>query len=646
MSDGEGPLSGQTSGAALGAPSGADKPRSTTEAGLRQRRGRRIIRHERVSSWAPWLLASAVLHTLLLLVLASMRFGTPGRGEPPPIHIDTDLVEIFRTEPVTEMVQVIKMDKPVAMSGRAEQLRRALEGTGESVPVMAVESLDLSGLSHDLLARKDRTGKDPGGTGDLAGRVTTGSGRDYRAILDVLARRILDTVQRHRLLVVILFDESQSLLDDRVLVSQQLGRTFADLKFAMTDAQEKNLKWAVVSFSGDPRLWLAPTSEMEKVRQAIAKMGVNTQGKENVLKAVQYCVGELAREAERLFIVIVTDEQGDDVEKPRALEMTVDLCVRNRTRVYVLGREAMLQDASLWVYIKKLEQHGSMERGLPTCRLEVPPRIERWMRHHAYIPSGFGCYSLSLLAEKTNGQFFILSETEPKYKAQELAGYEPEWCFPQEYEVRTKQSPVRRAITDIIAEMPADMIPWWEFCDANFAQQRQNWRQRSQQLEKKIKWCDASLDRLLRLAEDVKREKFAPKRWQANWALTIAMIYRLKAILMQARVWFEELQKLPDYPRKPPPVPPGAQPKQALIYSVVLAGPRDKGARLVGGPAEKAAWERAIAALEEVQRLHRGTPWAECALVEQRHMVPVVVHFEVVDLPYPPPRAPVQHPNL
>ena len=312
-------------------------------------------------SWA-WLIVSIGLHSLVLIILAGIRFGAVAQEEKADIEIQTDLVETFRIEPKIYRTQ-LDPSKAVSAAERAAQLQRALLGSGKQVPVMDVDTLDLGAIGVDLLGRKGG-GRDsdwPGG-GNLTGKVDTGTGRDYQSVLDTMAREILDQIDKRRLLIVILFDESQSLLDDRKLVSAQLERTFADLKFTMTDRQEKRLKWAVVSFSTAPRMWLPPTESVEKVRRAIAKMRIDQSGKENVLGGIDYCVRELSREADRMFILLVTDEQGDDVgleadappRKRRAMKDTIDACRQRKTSVFVLGREAMLNHASIWIHLNGL----------------------------------------------------------------------------------------------------------------------------------------------------------------------------------------------------------------------------------------------------------------------------------------------------
>ena len=73
------------------------------------------------------------------------------------------------------------------------------------------------------------------------------------------------------------------------------------------------------------------------------------------------------------------------------------------------------------------------------------------------LAAGFGCYSLSLIACRTGGKFFILSRQVSEYKPERLRSYAPEWCPPDEYKKRTDQSKLRTAIVDTLDDMTDDL---------------------------------------------------------------------------------------------------------------------------------------------------------------------------------------------
>ncbi len=603
----------------------------------------------RRNSWA-WLIVSIAVHLLALIVLAGMRFGAGHVEEKAPdIEIQTDIVETFRAEPKIYRTQV-DVSKAQSAAERAAQLRRALLGDGDQVPVMDVDALDLGGIGADLMGRK-KQGRDtdmPGGA-ELTGKVNTGTRRDYQSVLDNMAREVLDRIEKRRLLIVILFDESQSLLDDRKLVSAQLEQTFADLMFSMSDKQEKRLKWAVVSFSSAPRMCLPPTRSVEKVRGAIAKMRIDRSGKENVLGGVNYCVRELSREAERMFILLVTDEQGDDVgleadappRKRRAMKEAVAVCRDAKTAVFVLGREAMLNHGNIWTHIPGLKAPGWLMRGLSGCRQETPTRHD-WLRMNlGYVPSGYGTYSLSLLAARTNGAYFILSDKKSPYGEKAIKPYEPEYVYPDEYDTRVRESAVRSEINDILSHMYDGLWHHWEFCKPDWSMQVQRLQQIDHQYKTKLAWVDGKIQKLLALEKQVRKEKHARKRWEANFDLTLAHLYKMQAQIMQFRAHAQFAMKQKGFPKRPP-----RDPKKGMILYMRPALPDDRKAKFIGGSAARSSMRKAHRACAIVQRKHGGTPWAARAKIEDRNILPVRWEFRIVDLPYPPPYVHPEYPKL
>jgi Mg-chelatase subunit ChlD len=583
-----------------------------------------------LSSWQPWLLASVAVHAILFVALAQVAFGSRTVMPKAVIQLDTDIVELFRDAPVTHR-SVIDMEEVETTGGRAAELKKALTGSSEPVALMKVEKVRPGDLDLDLLGSKSapRT-TDWTSRADLTQSVDTG-GRDHRSVLNVLSQCILSDVSAGRLLVVILFDESRSLLRERALMNKQLERTFNELKFAMSDRQHRRLSWAVVSYSEKPRVHLKPTRDTEKVRQALGAMPVDESGQENVLKAVSFAVEEFKKGADRKIIVVVTDEQGDDVglgpedstSQKKALERTVEACRKATTRVYVLGREAMLLRASLWVFAEELGRGGNLERGLPTCRREVPSSLHYLLMGSNSIPSGFGCYSLSLLADKTKGQFLILSTEAPRYKDANLERYAPEWAYPDTYDERTRKSKLRSGMVKIIAEMNEDLPPYRALCEENYGTQRVRWRELIKLVDKKVEWCDDSTKELRRLEGALGKEDHARRHWEANHDLLTAHVLKLKAMLLQLR---EPLVKLEKRDRHPLDWPDDRD--MAIGYRVGRADPATR-PELARGRKEDDALRAARQALERVARKHPGTPWAESARAELRTMVPLGLTFTI-----------------
>ena len=596
------------------------------------------------AAWGLWLGISLAVHVVVLLAFAAIRLRTV-IVERRTIQFDTDFVEIYRTEPVTHR-SVIKLDESVSVSERAAQLRDALAAKAKAVPIMEVDDLDLASMKLDLLARKD-TDRAPRWhwSSDLTREADRDRQRDYKGVMDEAATDILRQIKKRQLLVVILLDQSQSLKNPRTLLKAQLQRGVGDLKFAMTDAEEKRLRWSVVMFGRDVGLWLKPTPDTQEVIKALDEVPFDNSGEENVVKAVNYCLKELGGQAERMFILLLTDEQGDDVgvsegataSERRALELVVGRCKRKKTSVYVLGREVLFQRATFLLTLREgpdIIAQGYPNLGLSSRRAELPPTLPFCNMNREHVPAGFGCYALTLLAGKTEGKFFIVSEEASKYKEANLRrSYAPEWCYPDEYDQRNKNSKLRTALIETIKQMGDDLPTGSEFrAEGDWPLVRASLRSFGRRLDNKIRWCDQTIQKLVRMRPEVSRQKHAGKRWEANYDLTIAQLYKINAILMQYRA---QIDKLKDRP-----APRLRAPDHVHRCRLFPARPKDKEAHFAGGRDERNALEKAKRAHEKVMRKHRNTPWAERARLELESLTPV--KFEVTSLapPEPSPIAP------
>lgn len=640
------PPSAKASGKPKGAPPSATATGSGQDAGwlYAQVHGRR--RGSKVLTWALWLAVSILIHVAVLLTLRVVKLGT-GYLEPEPIRLDTDLVETFRVPPITYRTS-ISLDETVSAAERAAQLGEALKPSTEPVPVLGVDPLDLGAMKLDLLAKKDTsTGPRWHRSSDLARKIDRGERRDYRGVMDDVAADILKEIRKRRLLVAVLFDRSISLWDDRKLLTRQLERTFRDLKFAMTDREEKHLKWAVVMYGQDVALQLKPTQEIAAVRKAIANMPFDDSGEENVINALNYTVNELSSKADRMFVMLLTDEQGDDVgidpnataEERKALNLAVARCKKKRTNVYTLGREVFFQRASIPVTITgpdDIVAHGHQFLGFPTCRSELPSTIGFCGMNVARVQAGFGSYALTLLAYMTKGKFFVLSDDAPRYTDRGMRPYAPEWCFPDEYDKRNHKSKLRTALLDTIEQMSTDLPPGSAYAfESDWQVVKATLRSFDHRLNNKIKWCDKRIRKLVDFTKEISRQEHSRKRWEANYDLTIALLYKMKAILLQYRALISKL-KYHAEPRLD-------EPDHRHRCDLFLAKPDDKSVRFAQGRDEKQALDKAKRALEKVMRKHRNTPWAVRARLEIDSIAPATFRFTSVPPP-PPPTMPTTPP--
>ena len=84
------------------------------------------------------------------------------------------------------------------------------------------------------------------------------------------------------------------------------------------------------------------TSNIDEIRTAIDKISIDDSGKENLCTTISAIVdkyGKMARgQKQKLAIVVVTDESGDD---GRMVEQALDKARRADASIYILGRESV-----------------------------------------------------------------------------------------------------------------------------------------------------------------------------------------------------------------------------------------------------------------------------------------------------------------
>ena len=308
---------------------------------------------------APWWVVSLVIHGILLIVLATISFTGPPQKRK-EVMINTEFVEIEEYErPVT--TRNVLSEETVESESVEEVAESQLDDVSAEVPVMRVAPISMSDIAGLVTTGAGFDFNASGsGMGGLLGRVGTGGHFTIKTVVDALAGEILKSIQKHDLLVVMLFDESKSLLEDRKLIARQVQKTIGDLKKEMTPKEAARLKWAVVSYGEKATRWLNPTGDLEKVVEATGKVKVDTTGKENVIEALNFTMKNFGALGKPMFVVLVTDEEGSDVTKQEEVTAALQRMVAAKTRLFVFGREASYQLPKIkeWLRDKNGERLG------------------------------------------------------------------------------------------------------------------------------------------------------------------------------------------------------------------------------------------------------------------------------------------------
>ncbi|HEY2249638.1 MAG TPA: vWA domain-containing protein, partial [Planctomycetaceae bacterium] len=196
----------------------------------------------------------------------------------------------------------------------------------------------------------DQLGTDLG-EGQIKGDPTAVA-EGYGAALGRITQELLRMLREEKILVVWLFDESESMKDDQKEISEQFHKVYEELGIAMerdtrTKANKDILLTVVDSFGESLHaITPKPTADIAEIRSAIDKIQLDKTGKENTFTALLKVLEQykpLANKTHRkLVIIVVTDESGDDGQGPLPDQVIERAGKSGRPApVYVLGREAV-----------------------------------------------------------------------------------------------------------------------------------------------------------------------------------------------------------------------------------------------------------------------------------------------------------------
>ncbi len=490
-----------------------------------------------------------------------------------------------------------------AVGGRGSGTARVGEGT--SLPSVKVVG-PVSGLAMLPAA----PGRDLGGGGMIAGDVTFDSG-DVGAALDQLAREILRHLQQHKLTVVWLFDESESMKDDQKEIRKKFDRVATELRVNV-DPKKKDppLTHAVVGFGGDVHLELEkPTANIDLIGRSIDRLRVEPSGVENTMTAVRAAIehyGGLIRKDHKVLIVLVTDESGDDgayVEEAR------QAAVSKGVPIYVIGRQSLFgYPLARILYVDPVTKDHywpTIRRGPETADLEQlqwDGLHERWDEQ----PSGFAPYELARLAKDSGGIYFLLPseetmrvrQREKAYSITTLKEYVPAYESRVLYSEKRARSDLRRTMFEII--MLTKNFPF-----------RRNFSVFPQEMAQQAAEEYPKVEEKLRILKDIElrlkalkkaRDREPEKRWQAHYDLMLAQIvaYQIQA--------YEFMACLKEMVAKPP--TPSRMPSPEMYVEWHLDHSREP--KAPKSQTEK-KYAEATRLLKQVIADHPKTPWADLA---------------------------------
>ncbi len=420
---------------------------------------------------APGWVVSAIIHALIFAGVGMMHF--PAAQQQVMLAIETFFKDEDRIPEEFQTTLDQQLDIAETLNFQAGGPMVAAASGGSSVQVQQTKidkttempdvdvafnpnSVDVPGL--------ERIGQDLGmeAVSGEVGAVVTG----YGAALDRLTQEIIREMRDQKVLVVWMFDESESMKDDQADIKKRFHRIYEELKLVDDDSKADVLMSAIVSY-GENLHYQTPvgkaTNSIPEIMRAIDKIPNDASGKENTFSLIPRVISDYrnyyTRAGRKLILVLVSDESGDDGEN---VDAAVEACKRARTSVYVMGRESVF--GSLFAYVNWVEPvYKDVTHRLPVRRgPETPlPELLQFdgfnLRMDASL-SGFGPYEQSRLARDTGGIFFMLPSEEQniveadtrKYAALDLRPYAPDIGTRRDYVQSRDRSKFRKAIWEAI----------------------------------------------------------------------------------------------------------------------------------------------------------------------------------------------------
>ncbi len=484
----------------------------------------------------------------------------------------------------------------------------------------------------------DQLGNDLGET-QVAGEPTA-IAEGYGAALSRTTQELVRMLREDKLLVVWLFDESESMKDDQKEIREQFHKVYEELGLVVErDPKAKRekdvLMSAIHSFGESVRaVTPKPTADISEIRSAIDKIEVDASGKENLFNAVGKVVDQyrsfVTRGRRKLVLIVVTDESGDDGQGP-LLDEAIFKAQRARAPVYILGREAVFGYPFARMRWKDpkygLDHWLTINRGPETAApetLQYDGLHERWDA----FPSGFAPYEQARLAKETGGIFFVLPHEEQnlvgqadidrrKFAYLDLKEYIPELIKRKEYEEHRNKSRFRSTIWEIVRllnphnDKELQIREHWYPTDAvRFKEEGQLSFQRALRAMGLLNQATQALEKIKPL-----RAKEESQRWRANFDLLYAQVLAYRVRLFQFLLVMDE--HLNNFPKP--------QSDQHNVWNIQrtteMQSPTDRQVKLTKVDVDELNKQLGLARtqFEFVRKTHPGTPWANRAEFELNH---------------------------
>ncbi|MEQ8787909.1 MAG: vWA domain-containing protein [Pirellulaceae bacterium] len=457
---------------------------------------------------------------------------------------------------------------------------------------------------------------------------------DYNEAMDRITQELMWMLEKGPVLVIWVFDQSESMKDDQAEIRGRIDRVYKELGLT-SKAAGGQLTTAVTSYGGNyMRHTEKPTFDISEIRGAITSVPIDPSGKEIMCEAVGRSIHDFRGDAKgrQMALILVTDESGERENNDRFLEEAIAEAKSSGCKIYTLGRQSVFGYPYAhirWQHPQTKRWHWlRIDRGPETAFIEQLQTNGFWKRFDAF-DAGFGPFEQTRMSKETGGIFFMLPTVEKdlvqfekgRYDLEQMRSYKPDLRSKGEQFRDRDQTPLRTALWQVVN---VDLNPYnpasarvivlrqhFSLDPAEFRQQA-----RAEQ-QKAVVYLDylAKVEKFLEENKRLREQEINP-RWQGNYDLIYAQV-----VAFQVRV-YEYARYLDYFMANPKTAPLNNGPNTRLVHWDIHTRPytfaEDPKEEYQNREKVLAYIKKANELFEIVKKNHPGTPWAARAEWEQR----------------------------
>ncbi|MDA7906723.1 VWA domain-containing protein, partial [Mariniblastus sp.] len=465
--------------------------------------------------------------------------------------------------------------------------------------------------------------------------------------VDRMTQEILMSMQERETIVVWMFDQSASLMEQREEIVQRFDRIYDELGIlqaaghASFENKKQPLLTQVYAFGSEIKPLLKnPTPSLTTIKEAIKSIERDSTGIENVMETVVVAAKDHAsyrridkttgKPKNNVMLIIVSDESGDDKNQ---VNDAIRICNQHQMPVYVIGVPAPFGRTN--TEVKWVDPDPEFDQSTQWALVSQGPESimpERLRLDSTgtfgdlnMIDSGFGPFHLTRLSYETGGIYFAVHpnrNTNRRVKKWEtksysaslqhffdpkvMRRYKPDYVTNQTYLARLKASEsrsalVRAATFTTTGTLESPVLRFEKLNEATFVAAVSAAQQTAAIVEPQIN----RLYEMLKVGEESRPDEVS-LRWQAGFDLAIgraiaakvrASSYNSMLALIKTKLKFD---------------PPGN--KKTPQNNTWVLVPADV---VETGSQDTKLLQKANNYLNRVIEDHPGTPWA---LLAQREL--------------------------